>query len=74
MTETNQIKVGDIIKAKFTPYASEEVEILGRVREFKGKMICCNEINSESPFFCYESESVKIHLPESVVKSLGEVS
>lgn len=74
MIEKPVLKVGDIIKAKFTPAFSDEVEIIGRVREFKGEMICCNEINSESPFFCLEHEAVKINLPEAVVKSLGEVS
>ena len=73
MTEST-LKIGDIIKAKFTPAFDDEVEIIGRVREFKGEMICCNEINSESPFFCFEHEAVKINLPEAVVKSLGEVS
>ncbi|NUF61577.1 hypothetical protein HUN33_12220 [Acinetobacter bereziniae] len=69
-----EIKIGDIIRAKFTGYYCGEVEVFGRVREFKGKMICCNEINSESPFFCYEEEAVKVDLPETVVKSLGEVA
>lgn len=74
MIEKPILKIGNIIRAKFTPAFSEEVEIIGRVREFKGEMICCNELSSESPFFCFEHEVVKIDLPEAVVKSLGEVS
>ncbi|WP_111857797.1 hypothetical protein [Acinetobacter sp. CFCC 10889] len=67
------IHLNDIIKAKFVPAYGDEVEIYGRVREFKGDMICCNEIHSESPFFCFENEAEKIDLPESVIKSLCEV-
>ena len=67
-------KIGEILKAKFTPAFGEEVEIIGRVRELKGEMICCNELSSEAPFFCLEHEAVKIDLPEAVVQSLGEVS
>lgn len=69
-----QFKAGDIIRAKFKPAFDDEVEIIGRVREFKGEMICCNELSSESPFFCFEHEAVKMGLPEAVVKSLWEVS
>ena len=68
------IRTNDIIKAKFIRALGDEVEIYGRVREFKGNMICCNEIHNESPFFCFEDEAVKIDLPESVVKSLCEVA
>lgn len=68
-----ELKAGDILRAKFTPAFGDEVEIIGRVREFKGQLICCNEINSESPFFCFEHETVKIDLPEKIIKSLGEV-
>ncbi|MFW1796955.1 hypothetical protein ACNPQK_06865 [Acinetobacter guillouiae] len=70
----SKFKIGDILRAKFTGHYCGDVEIFGRVREFKGKLICCNEINSESPFFCYEDEAVKVDLPESVVKSLGEIA
>ncbi|WP_333668630.1 hypothetical protein [Acinetobacter guillouiae] len=70
----SNFNIGDILRAKFTGHYCGEVEIFGRVREFKGALICCNEINSENPFFCYEDEAVKVDLPESVVKSLGEIA
>ena len=70
----HNFQIGDILKAKFAPALQDEVEIYGRVREFKGRMICCNEIHSEAPFFCYADEAVKIDLAENVLKSLCEVS
>lgn len=72
--QNKDIEIHDVIKAKFIRALGDEVEVYGRVREFKGEMICCNEIHSESPFFCFENEAVKIDLPESVIKSLCEVS
>lgn len=74
LIQDKPFKIGDILRAKFDTYHQGEVEIIGRVREFKGEMICCNELCSESPFFCLVHEAVKIDLPEVVVKSLGEVS
>lgn len=68
-----ELHPGDVVRAKFRPAFSDEVEIFGRVREFKGQMICCNEIFSESPFFCLKEEIVKINLPEKIIQSLGSI-
>ena len=57
-------KIGDTIAAKFTPAFQDEVVVTGVIREFKGDMICCNQVETNKPFFC---------LDEEVVESLGEV-
>lgn len=68
-----ELYVGDIVQAKFEPAFSDAVEVIGRIREFKGQMICCNELYSGSPFFCLKEEMVKVDLPETTIRSLGEV-
>lgn len=58
-------KIGDTITAKFSTAFQEGVVVTGVIREFKGDMICCNQVETNKPFFC---------LAEEVVDSLGEVS
>lgn len=54
-----EIMKGDKITARFNAAYQGEIEVIGIVREFKGKMICCNEVKTGKPFFCYESEILK---------------
>lgn len=53
---TEIYKIGDTITAKFTPAFQDEVVVTGVIREFKGAMICCNQVGTNAPFFCYEHE------------------
>lgn len=54
----NNHKVGDTITAKFTPAFQDEVLVTGVIREFRGDMICCNQVGTNAPFFCYEHEII----------------
>lgn len=56
----DKYKVGDTITAKFTPAFQDEVTVTGIIREFKGCMACCDEINTGKPFFCYFEEIIEV--------------
>ena len=53
---TDTYKIGDTITAKFTPAFQDEVVVTGVIREFKGSMICCNQVGTNAPFFCFAEE------------------
>ena len=67
-------QVGSIVKADFKNAAGEYIQLIGKVRELKGRTICCDEVGTGKPFFCLPGEFKKYDLPESVILSLGEVS
>lgn len=48
--------IGDTITAEFNAAFEGNVVVTGVIREFKGSMICCNEVVTGKPFFCYECE------------------
>lgn len=52
-------KIGDTITVKFTPAFQNEVIIKGVIREFKGAMICCNQVGTNAPFYCYSHEIIE---------------
>ena len=54
----SRLQVGDKITAKFTPAFQDEVVVTGIIREFKGDMICCNQVGTGEPFFCLEGEVI----------------
>ncbi len=64
MTNSEVMK-GYKIKAKIKTVFQGEIILIGIVREFKGKMICCNQEGTGKPFFCYEHEilSYEIKIP-----------
>ncbi|WP_407410693.1 hypothetical protein [Acinetobacter sp.] len=67
-------QVSSIIKANFKNAAGEDIQVIGKVRELKGRTICCDELGTGKPFFCLPNEFEKYDLPKSVILSLGEVS
>ncbi len=56
---TEIYKIGDTITAKFTPAFQDEVVVTGVIREFKDSMICCNQVDTNAPFFCLAEEIVQ---------------
>lgn len=56
---TDTYKIGDTITAKFTPAFQDEVVVTGVIREFKGSMICCNQVDTNAPFFCLAEEIIE---------------